>query len=62
MADPKQTEDDGWPRGWEGHERAQLRWMAELPFRVKLQWLEDAQRLVLQLGGQQGAPNGPDKS
>jgi len=58
MAEPELPQDDGWPRVWEGHERAQLQWMAELPFRVKLQWLEDTQRLVLQLREQQGAGKG----
>jgi hypothetical protein len=60
MAEPQQADDDAWPCGWEGHERAQLRRMAELPFRLKLQWLEDAQRLVLQLSKQRCAPKGPD--
>ena len=59
MAEPQTTEDDLWPRGWEGHESAQLQRMAELPFRLKLQWLEEAQRLVLQLSNQRGAPTGP---
>jgi hypothetical protein len=62
MADPQIHEEDLWPRGWEGHERAQLRWMAQLPFRLKLQWLEEAQRLVLQLSQQLGAPGGPDRA
>ena len=35
-----------WERGWDGHEEAQLRRLARLPFAEKLQWLEEAARLV----------------
>lgn len=38
-----------WESGWEGHERAQLRRQAKLPFADKLQWLEDAHHMVLAL-------------
>jgi hypothetical protein len=62
MVEPEQPQDDGWPRGWEGDERAQLRWMADLPFRVKVQWLEGAQRFVLQLRKQRGDTEEPHES
>ena len=38
-----------WDRGWEGHEREQLRRLAELPHADKLKWLEDAQHVVRHL-------------
>jgi hypothetical protein len=38
-----------WESGWEGHELAQRERRAALPFTVKLEWLEDAHRLVLAL-------------
>jgi len=36
----------GWERGWDGHERAQLRRRARLSFIEKLAWLEEAQRFA----------------
>jgi hypothetical protein len=38
-----------WERGWDGHDQAQRERRAALPFAVKLQWLEDAHRLVVNL-------------
>jgi hypothetical protein len=38
-----------WERGWEDHRIQQMRRMAKLPFALKLQWLEEAQRLAKQL-------------
>jgi hypothetical protein len=38
-----------WERGWEGHEREQLRRLAELSLADKLKWLEDAQQVVRHL-------------
>ncbi len=35
-----------WEVGWEGHELAQMKRMAGLTLRQKIEWLEDAQRLV----------------
>jgi hypothetical protein len=43
--------DEIWERGWEGHEREQLIRLARLPLAQKLQWLEEAHRLVRQLTG-----------
>ena len=38
-----------WEQGWEGHDQAQRRRMASLTLAQKLEWLEEAQRLVEQL-------------
>ena len=38
-----------WESGWDGHERAQLLRMARLTLAEKLEWLEEAQSLVLEL-------------
>jgi len=40
-----------WEEGWDGHERAQARRLAAMTFRQKLEWLEEAHRLVLKLQG-----------
>jgi hypothetical protein len=39
----------GWERGWEEHERLQLKRMARLPLSEKLAWLEEAHELVTRL-------------
>lgn len=39
-----------WERGWEGHERAQRRRLAQLSMIEKLAWLEEAHRVVRHLG------------
>jgi hypothetical protein len=36
-------------RVWEGHEVAQMRRMAKLTLRQKIEWLEEAQQVVEQL-------------
>jgi hypothetical protein len=42
--------DEGvWERGWVEHDREQLIRLARLPLAQKLQWLEEAHRLVRQL-------------
>jgi len=38
-----------WESGWDGHEHAQLLRMARLTLAEKLEWLEEAQKLVLEL-------------
>lgn len=38
-----------WEAGWEGHDLAQLKRMAALPFMDKLAWLEEAHRVALSL-------------
>ena len=46
-ADPR--DERLWEAGWEGHTVAQRQRMARLSIGEKLQWLEDAHRLVRQL-------------
>jgi hypothetical protein len=41
-------------RAWAAHEREQLIRLAHLPLAQKLQWLEEADRLVRQLKSQTG--------
>ena len=43
--------DEIWERGWDGHDREQLIRLARLPLPQKLQWLEEAHRLVRPLNG-----------
>lgn len=38
-----------WPNGWQEHEQQQLERQSRLSFDEKLQWLEDAHKMVLQL-------------
>ena len=38
-----------WEVGFEGHEIAQLRRIAKMPFSKKLEWLEEAHHLALRL-------------
>jgi hypothetical protein len=57
-ADPL-PDNDLWPRGWDGHERAQLRRWAKLPLAEKLAWLEEAEELVLNLQRARQAGNVP---
>ena len=38
-----------WEKGWDGHEDQQLQRLARLPLSEKLQWLEEAHRLVQHL-------------
>jgi hypothetical protein len=45
-----------WERGWEGHELAQLRRLAKLSLPEKVQWLEDAHKMVMRM--QAGRRNG----
>lgn len=52
MAEPL-SEQDQWPKGWDGHESAQLRRLARLTFAQKLEWLEEAGRMVRHMRSQQ---------
>jgi hypothetical protein len=52
MKDSTLNQERMWERGWDGHELAQLRRMASLPFSEKLEWLEQAHEFVLRI--QQG--------
>ena len=38
-----------WPRGWREHQQQQLERWAILPFAQKLQWLEEAHRMTIEL-------------
>jgi hypothetical protein len=49
MSTDQSEQDDGWPRGWEGHERAQRRRIARLPLSEKLEWLEQAYKVARHL-------------
>lgn len=40
------TDEHEWELGWEGHARAQRRRLSKLPLVTKLEWLEEAQRVV----------------
>jgi hypothetical protein len=51
------TSDRGWPRGWEDHELAQLRRLAKLSLSEKIDWLEQAHRVVQQLAKARDAQN-----
>ncbi len=46
---PQRQETQHWERGWDEHERMQRRRLARLPLAAKLEWLEQAQRVVMQL-------------
>ena len=47
--------DDWHCGGWEGAERETLRFMQSLTFEQKLNWLEQAQRLVAEMHGWEAA-------
>ena len=51
-----------WERGWDAHESAQRRRLARLPLAEKLQWLEEAQRVLehMKRDGGSRAPGGAD--
>ncbi|MCU0242546.1 MAG: hypothetical protein MUF51_09000 [Vicinamibacteria bacterium] len=46
-----------WERGFAGHETAQLRRMARLSLEEKLNWLEEAHRLAVQIALNRNAPD-----
>ena len=62
MPEPDPRDERQWERGWDGHALAQRRRMARLTLAEKLEWLESAQRLVLQLrrGARGGRTDSPD--
>ena len=47
MTDDKKNSERLWEKGWDGHEIAQLKRMASLPFQDKIIWLEEAQEMLL---------------
>lgn len=42
-------DEQGWDQGWRGHDEAQARRLAALPFAEKLAWLEEAHARVLRM-------------
>lgn len=40
--------NDEWPSGFDGHERAQRRRMAQWPLELKVAWLEEMQEMLEQ--------------
>ena len=52
---------EGWDAGWEAHVLAQRRRIASLPLWVRIDWLEETQRLVANLrrGGRGAAEPDP---
>ena len=47
--------DDGWDHGWEEHRRRQMQRFASLPFAAKLQWLEEAEEIAMNLAASRKA-------
>ncbi len=60
--DEATPKDDGWPRGWDGHELAQLRYWRRLPFWEKLGWLEEAHELAMFLNRNRKKPDAPEST
>jgi len=56
------SEERVWEVGFDGHEKAQMRRMAAMTFRQKLEWLEEAHRLVLKLEAAREKPGRPSGS
>jgi hypothetical protein len=52
---PEQTDGRQWEHGWDEHERLQLQRLARLNLSEKLLWLEQAQRVVIQLQASRSA-------
>ena len=52
MNDTASPEERLWEQGWDGHLKAQRRRTAALPLTEKLQWLEEAQRLLAHFAAQ----------
>jgi len=52
--------DAVWEQGWDSHDREQLIRLSRLSLAQKLQWLEEAHRLVRQLKGNVRSPRQSD--
>ena len=53
MTSSKKTDlalEHQWEHGWDEHQRMQLQRLASLSLEEKLTWLEEAHRLLIQLG------------
>lgn len=59
MGESEPSNEELWPREWDGHEQAELLRMAQLPFSVQLQWLEDMHRIVMHIQPQLGKGKAP---
>jgi len=59
MDDRVREAEPSWESGWEAHTLAQRRRLARLPLATKLEWLEEAQRLVTHLRRGPHPPEGP---
>lgn len=49
-----------WEVGFAGHELAQLKRLARMPFHLKLKWLEEAHRTLLSMRGEVAEPDTVD--
>lgn len=47
MSDPKPPADPRWPRGFDEHAMEQRLRLGRLPLADKLDWLEEAHRIIL---------------
>jgi len=49
------TADRNWNCNWEGHRRQQLLHWAQLPLEEKLEWLEEAEEIAMNLAASRKA-------
>jgi hypothetical protein len=59
-SDNPDSDEHVWESGWDEHDRLQLLRMAKLPFAQKLEWLEQAHRLVRHLEAARKKRQSPD--
>jgi hypothetical protein len=57
MSEPRDAPAHDWEAGFDGHERAQRARLARVPLVERLQWLEDAHRVVRHLESQRSDRN-----
>ncbi len=60
-SDPKPPDASGWDPGFDGHAEAQRRRIAALPLWLKIEWLEETQRLLARMH-RVDSSEGPDDS
>jgi len=58
---PDKIQGQQWERGWVEHEQMQLRRLANLSLAEKLDWLEEAHRVVLHLSSGQSESRNNEK-
>jgi len=51
-----------WEVGFAEHELAQLKRLAQMPFHLKLKWLEEAHRALLSMRGEVEDPDASDET